>query len=219
MNRKAAESFIIRSINKLTPGSKNSSIYKDKFSKMSDKEFDNFMTELGTGASFLPIIEPNFQSTININNNLELAKELGHDFFEKLWIGATDDRSAYLTPIEYMVVDLPVRRASQTIIKKISVPDHNNVIDSLTAQPTGDSKGASITYPELQVCAAMGLENSMVELLKYRGGDIKGRRAYETLISKTGMASQKVLEGFSSGVESTKTLKTFLTSMMLKNTL
>jgi len=55
--------------------------------------------------------------------------------------------------------------------------------------------------------------------LKYRGGDIKGRRAYETLISKTGMASQKVLEGFSSGVESTKTLKTFLTSMMLKNTL
>ncbi len=219
MSRKAAESFIIRSINKLTPGSDNSSIYKDKFSKMSDKEFDTFISKLESGEAFLPIIEPNFHGSVTVENNLKLAEELGHNFFEKIWMGATKDRPAYLTPIEYLVVDLPVRRASQTIVKKISVPDDNKVIDNVTAQPTGDSKGAKISYPELQVAAAMGLDNAMVELMKYRGGDINGRRAYEALISKTGTASQKVLDGYSSGVESTKSLKTFLTSMMLQNTL
>jgi len=219
MNRQAAESFIIRNIGKLTPGSDNAAIYKKRLSAMSDDEFDTFMDDLSTGKMFLPIIEPNFDKHITVENNLQLAEELGHEFFEKLWVEGDGDNPTYLSPIEYLVIDLPIRRASQTIVKKISVPDDNKVIDNLTAQPTGASKGAKISYPELQVAAAMGMENSMVELTKYRGGDIMGRRAYETLLSKTGIANQKVLEGYSSGVESTKTLKTFLTSMMLKNTL
>jgi len=218
-NRKAAESFIIKYISKLTPGSDNSSRYEDLFKTMSDVDFSKFMSGLETGEVFLTIIEPNFQETYTVENNLKLAEELDHNFFEKLWIEGNENTPTYLTPNEYLVIDLPVKRVSQILSKKISIPDHNKVIDSLTGQPTGDSKAAKVSYTELQVAAAMELEETMVELIKYRGGDRNGRAAYEASLSSTGKANLKTLSKFSSGVESTNTLKTFLTSAHLKNTL
>lgn len=219
-NRKAAEDFIIKFIKKLIPKSDNAKIYVDLFAGMSDKKFDEFIKDLETGNKFLPIIMPNFSDTgLSVENNLKVAEELDYDFFQKLWIEGSGDIPTYLTPIKYLVVDLPLRRASQMLTKKISVPPDNKVIDAMTGQPTGESKGAKMSYPEIQLCTAMGLEKSMVELLKYRGGDNKGHAALNNLISKTGSVNQSTLSHFASGVESTKTLKTYLTAAHLKSTL
>jgi hypothetical protein len=219
-NRAKAQAFIISYIEKVTEGTENGAIYKKIFATMSDKDFDTFMSDLESGKKMLTVITPNFSKNgISIERNLKIAEELGHKFFQRLWIEGKDETPTYLTPNEYLVVDLPVRRASQLLTKKISVPKHNRVIDSLTGQPTGESKGAKISYPELQVCAAMGLENSMVELMKYRGGDARGHAALNGLISKYGTASQSTLANYASGVESTQTIKTFLLAAHLKSTL
>lgn len=218
--RASVESYILKYIDKIAPGGQNKAIYENLFSNMTDKQFDEFIDDLETGKKFLPIIFPNFGDVkVTVENNLKVAKEIGHKFFEKLWIEGDGDTPTYLTPIEYLVVDLPLRRASQLLIKKISVPDHSKVIDALTGQPTGESKGAKISYPELQVAAAMGLESSMVELLKYRGGDAKGGAAFNAMLSKFGTANIQTLSQYASGVESTKTLKTFLTALHLRSSL
>lgn len=219
-NRQAAQSFIIEYIGKLTEGTNNAKIYEDLFAVMTDSDFDQFMSDLGSGKKFLAIIVPNFSGKgLTIERNLEIADELGHEFFQRIWIEGKGDIPTYLTPNKYLVVDLPVRRQSQILVKKISVPKHNRVIDSLTGQPTGESKGAKISYPELQVCAAMGLDNCMVELMKYRGGDARGGAALNGMMSKYGRANQATLSQYASGVESTQTLKTFLTACHLKSTL
>lgn len=218
-NRKAAEEFILKYVEKIAPKSGNRQMYENRFSKMSDKEFDQYMADLESGKQNIYIVDPNFMDTITVENNLKVAKELGHDFFERLWIKGKKGLPDHLTPIKYMVVDLPVRRASQILTKKISVPKHQKVIDALTGQPTGESKGAKISYPELQVMAAMGMENTLVELMKYRGGDNRGHIAYNAMLSKYGRTNLDTLKGYASGVESTTTLKTFLTSAHLKNTL
>lgn len=218
--RSEAQTFILKYISKITRSEENVEIYKKLFAAMSDEDFDVFMNDLESGKKFLVLIMPNFSKvSIDVENNLAVAKELGHDFFQKVWIEGKEDTPTYLTPIPYMVVDLPVRRASQLLIKKISVPKHNKVIDSLTGQPTGESKGAKISYPELQVAAAMGLDNCMIELMKYRGGDAKGGAALNGMISRHGRANLKTLSQFSSGVESTNTLRTFLNSAHLRSTL
>jgi hypothetical protein len=187
---------------------------------MNDKQFDEFMKNLESGKAFLVIQLPNFKDNgSSLENNLAIADELGHDFFQRLWITGKKDTPDHMTPIESLVMDLPVRRASQLLIKKISVPDDSRTIDALTGQPTGESKGAKLSYPELQICAAMGLDNSMVELMKYRGGDNKGLIAFNAMLSRYGRVNLKSVEPYASGVESTKSLKTFLTSMMLKSTL
>ena len=219
-NRSAAEKFIITYVERLTPNTENANIYRKIFSVMKDNDFAKFMKDLAEGRVNLAVIIPNFSKTkLSVDRNLAIAKELGHKFFQRIWIEGKDDTPTYLTPNEYLIIDLPVRRASQLLTKKISVPKHNRVIDSLTGQPTGESKGAKISYPELQVCAAMGLENSMVELMKYRGGDARGHAALNGMLSKYGRANQAALANYASGVESTVTVKTFLLAAHLKSTL
>ena len=187
---------------------------------MTDEDFDQFMKDLKTEKKFLVVYAPNLkQRDISVENNLEVAKELGYNFFQKLWISSNDDVPTYLTPIPYMIIDLPIRRTSQLLIKGISVPDHTKVVDNLTGQPTGESKGAKISYPEVQLMVAMGMEKSALELMKYRGGDKGGLTALNNMVSKLGSANLDTLSAYATGVESTKTLKTFLTGMMLKTTL
>jgi hypothetical protein len=219
-NRKEAQAFILKYIDKIMPGSENSKIYSDLFSSMDDKAFDQFMDDIDKGIKTLAIIAPNFgKESLSTERNLALAKEIGHNFFQRVWIEGDEDTPTYLTPIPYLVIDLPLRRQAQLLVKKISIPEDNKSVDDFTGQPTGKSKGARVSYPEVQVLAAMGLDNSLVELLKYRGGDVKGFDAMNDSISKRGGVSMAAIEKFTSGVESTRILKTFLSCMHIRSTL
>ena len=216
-NRKKATEYILDWVNKFSPGNKNVEVYKNFFSKMNDDEFHQFIQDLKSGNKFLVYISPNFDDhPLTIENNLKMADELGYNFFQKIWMGETETTPSYLTPVEYMVVKLPIRRPSQLLIKKIKVPEHNKTVDMLTKQPTGESKGSRISFPELRQLAAMGLDNCITEMIKYRGGDQRGYAALNGMISKYGKANLKVLSNYASGVESTQTLKSFLTAMMLR---
>lgn len=219
--RKEVEKYILDSIQSLTPNSdKNRKLYEERFNEMSDDDFKRFIDNLDSQEEILMIVSPNHSNDgLSLENNLKIADKIGHDFFTRILISGKDGLPDHLTPIEYMVLDLPVRRLSQTSDKKIKVPKNTKVIDSLTGQVTGESKGAAISGPELQVLSAIGLEDSLIELMKYRGGDIKGRTALNGMVSATGSANLKTLSKYASGVESTLSVKTFLTAAMLKNSL
>lgn len=218
-NRKAAEAELLAGLEALLPGSENTALWKAKLETMSDKQFEEFVKGLEQKTTRISVIVPNFSKhQIDVERNLDLAEKWGHQFFERLWMPKADG-SYYLTPIKYLVYDLPLRRQAQHLIKKISIPEDNKSVDDLTGQPTGKSKGSKLSYPELQVMAALGLDHSIVEMMKYRGGDTKGFNAMNTVIAKTGTVSQKEIEPYAGGVESTKTLSTFLTAMHLGNTL
>lgn len=219
-HRTETERFIIQYIDKLIPGGQNAALYKKKFAAMSDAEFDTFIDQLEAETTRLAVVVPNFSSAkIDLERNFAIAEELGHQFFERVNIPPRDGVTGYMTPIPYLVVHLPLRRQAQLLDKKISIPQDNNTVDDMTGQPTGDSKGSKISYPETQVIAAMGLDKSLNELLKFRGGDEKGFAALNASISRTGAASQKALEPFTSGVKSVQALKAHLTAMQLKSTL
>lgn len=219
-NRKAAEAVILEYVEKLLPGSANTQIYRDLFAAMSDQAFDVWMRRLEEGSSRLALIAPNLtQPKLTIERNLKLAQELGHPMFERIWINPGDDRPAYLSPIPYLVVELPLRRQAQLLVKKISIPEDNKSVDDMTGQPTGKSKGSKISYPETQIMAALKLDNCLTEMLKYRGGDVKGFDAMNASISKTGGVSLEAIGKLGTKVKSTETLSTLLTCMHLSNTL
>ncbi len=219
-NRKAAEHEILTIIDAMIPGSPNTQLYKDKFAAMSDEEFEQFIIDLKSERAHLAIVSPNFgKHQLDTGRNLELGKKLGHKWFQRIWMPAKGDAPAYLTPVEYLVVDLPLRRQAQILDKKISVPGHNNAVDNFTGQVTGDSAGSRMSFPEIQVLAAQGLESSLVEFLKYRGGDERGFVAMNAMFTRTGGASQAAVEPYAGTVKSTQTLSTFLSAMHLRNTL
>jgi hypothetical protein len=221
-NRKAAEQVIIEMVEAILPGGGNKAIYEDFFSKMSDKDFDQWMEDINSGAKRPFIYAPNNAKVkLSTERNFAIAKKINHNFFERLWIDHKDpDRPKYLTNVPHIVLELPIRRQSQLLVKKLSVAEHNKSIDSLSGQPAGkSSRSAKISYPELQILMGMNLPKTLIELMKYRGGDRGGFNAMNRAISADGSVTLKSIDHLSTGVESTKTLNAYLTAMHLRNTL
>lgn len=220
-NRKEAEKIIIDMVEAILPGGGNKEVYENFFAKMSDKDFDSWMEDLNSGRERPFIYVPNLGKVkISTERNFAIAKKIGHNFFERIWIDEKDpNRPKYLTNVPYIILELPVRRQSQLLVKKISVPENNKSIDQVSGQAAGDSRSARISYPELQFLMGMNLPNSLLEFMKFRGGDKGGFNAMNRTISADGTVTLRSINHLSTGVESTKTLSAYLTAMHLRNTL
>ena len=220
-NRQAATEYILKMMDEIDPSGHNSRIAKDNLDKLSDQEFDKLMQDYAEDRDRPAIYAPNFGPVkLSVERNFEVAKKMGHDFRQKLWIGSNDaDTPKYLTPISYMVLELPFRRQAQILLKGISTTEHTRSIDQRTGQVAGDSAAAKVSYPELQILRGMGMFETAKELTKFRGGDLGGFDALNTMANREGEVSQVTIEQFATGVESTKAISTCLNAMHLSNTL
>lgn len=215
-NRKGATDWILTFIDEMA-GPENRTLWANRLAEMNDKQFDAFVVSIETGEEMFCVIEPNLapKEYVTFANNLKLAKKHGLEMFQRIWVDPGDGSPIYLTPERYLVTDQVFRRQAQLLVKKISIPDDNRSINDLTGQPSasGNSRSSKISYPESQIAAAAGLDNTLIEMLKYRGGDVKGFQAMNQMISQTGGASLETLNKLGTRVKSTDTLKTFLTCM------
>jgi hypothetical protein len=219
-NRKAATEFILKYIEKILPKSENTKYLSDMLNGMSDTKFDMYMKKLESGEEIIPLTVPILtDDKTDTTRNIAIAKELGHEFFQKIWWFDESTGTTYLSNEKYLVVDLPLRRQIQILQKKISIPDDNKHVDELSGQPSGVSYAAKITYPEMQAIHAQGMDKTIEELIKYRGGDEKGFNAMNRSIVKTGGVSLAAIKPYSSNVKSTQTVSVFLKAMHLDNNL
>ena len=224
-NRKAAERVILDIIDSLCPGNPNVELYRQLFDPkhpryLNDKAFDDWMNRLRNKEGALVYIDPpGSKYQLDVDRNLhELGPKYGIKFFQQLWY---QDESGewFLTPNVYLILPFPVRRQAQLLVEKISIPEHNHSIDDFTGQVTGDSKGSKISYPELGLLKAFGLSSTIEEAMHWRGGDVKGFRALNQQIMKTGGASMKALAPYAGEVSSTRTLRSLIRSMNYTTTL
>ena len=118
-----------------------------------------------------------------------MAKELGIKMFEriKMWDNAT--QSYYLTPYEYMIIDIPIRRMSQFHDHKLSVAEGDSKIDMLSGQVVKPDKAGSISQVEIQTLYGSSLDKTILELIKYRGGDVTAFAEYKRELEETGRVS------------------------------
>mgnify|MGYP000994375955 FL=1 len=110
-----------------------------------------------------------------------------------------------------------MRRQIQTLVNKISIPEDNKHVDEMTDQPTGVSKGSSISFPEILVMYAAGHEKAIEEMIKVRGGDLKALQIMEKSIHETGGASLQVIGKAGTRVKSTETLAILMKGAHLDN--
>lgn len=217
-NRKAAQDTILNWVARVDPSGRNSAIYTAFFEKMSDEDFHNYMLALKEGRDFVSFTMENLNGMgISTENNLKVADEMGVEFFHHLWLTDPITGITYLTPQKYLCIHLPVRRQIQTLVHKISIPEDNKHVDELTDQPTGVSKGSALSFPELLVLYSQGHEDVIKEMMKYRGGDIKGMNVMDRMIRESGGAKMEQLDKLGTHVKSTEVLSTYLTAMHIEN--
>lgn len=221
-NRKGAEELILKYIDKIAPGGENKKLYEDLFKSMNNKQFEEFMTSLKDNKTTLCVIAPldsSISKAISVKNNIKLGKELGYDFFQHVTVKGDGDKPPYKSPNKYLVYKLPFRRAAQTLSKKISIPKDSKSIDLSTGQVTGASQASKLTYPEIQMLTGMGLNKSLKELLKNRGGDLKSQNAMMNILYKHGKVDDATLKQYEDKVVSAKTLTHYWNASHIKTTL
>lgn len=216
-NRKKVEAFIVKAVEEILPKGGNKAYYTERFEAMSDKAFDTFMRYLRDGGR-LHITVPNaIGEGLQIERNLALLDKYKRKVFHHIEL-SDGEGNRYLTPIPYMVIDVPLRRQEQSLTKKISVAEDNKRIDDLTGQATGASKGSRISFPQVQMLYAQGAEQSIREFVKFRGGDEEAYRLMEQMIAETGEVDMDAIPD-TGEVRSISTLRTFLKGMHLNNNL
>jgi len=218
--RAATEKYIAGAMAQVMPGNKNPDIYKDYFGRLDDDQFDALIERMDVDDESFPFYHPNFTGkNIDLEMLIELIKKEGGALMEQINMVDFETGMRFLTPIEYPILRLPLRIQQQKLQKKMSVPKDNKHVDDLTGQPTTDSKGSALSYPEIQILYAMGLNKTMEELIKVRGGDEKAFRSYNNEIIATGGVNIGSITNQNTKVKSTQVVSSILKAMMLTNNL
>lgn len=229
-NKKAFLAQVQKDIEAIYPGSGYAKLYVDILDKLPQKQFEAYIERLRNGVSDNPdlskprelltiVVPPMKPNKISVENNLKLAEKWGLPLFERIWITDPITKETYLTNRPYAVIDLPICRQAQTLDAKISTAKHNRQVDERTNQPTGDSKGASLSYPELQILLSSDLKATATEMMKFRGGDEKAFRIMNKQMQETGSFKQASFEDVDTRAKSSVTASIYLKAMHLDNQL
>lgn len=224
--RSDATAFILKWVGEIDPSdTHNVEVLKKHLDSLTDKQFDQYMESLLPRAEeesvkqeIIPFFMANLSgSKITIENNIRIANELGHPFYERIWMEDPETGLEFLTPHSHLMIDLPCRRQAQLQMKKSSIPQDGKTIDDLSGQVTGDSKGSKLSFPELQANASQNLDAAILEKIKIRGGDETAYREFERIMIAQGSVSQEEVMHLGSKPKSTKTTANLLRGMLLGN--
>ena len=187
--RKQIQDKILKTMKLIEPGMSNHNRYQEMFNNMNDKQFDTFMKDLKEGKIKLTLFAPNMKVFIQQEDLLKAADDLGLELFERLRFKDKATGKYFLTPNKYLIAKLPVRRTRQFLMHKLSVAENDKKLDALTGQVTANDKASSLSYPEAQLMYARGLDKSIIEFMKVRGGDIHAFATFKQQLEESGEAT------------------------------
>lgn len=191
-------------------GQTNHTIYKTLIDGMDKKTYRNWVeTYIRNGRIHLMVPHEEV-SRYTVSKSLSLLKQLGGTVFAPLQI--TDEDGTTETPVDFYVIDLPVRIPTQTVDKGAAVSE-SKAVNPMTGQMNSASK---LTSPETGLLFGLGLKETLKEMIKVRGGDQGMQTALNTMLSKTGSVSMEDIERFSSGRTSTETLDMYFKGIHIK---
>lgn len=220
LNKDAGLKVLLAGLKLIDPSGRSATMYRDRIMEMTDGEYAHWIAALESGKDFVSVIYENLStSPISTANNLKVAANFGVNFFQRITMTDPKTRVRFTTNERYLVMQGRFRRQIQMLSNKMSVAQSNKVIDDLTDQPVGDSKGSSNSYPEMLVLVAQGHTKSIIELMKYRGGDRAGFNAMNQALLTTGEVRMDQLADVEGRAKSTVSLATFLKAMHLNNDL
>ena len=192
---------------------KNINLFVNYIDSKTDAELDIIIEKIKSRELILPVIIPNGSNAVSYENNMSLIESLKMGLHKK--IGIVRDGETTMSPIPRLIMNVPIKKPSQLLEKKRSIPDDQNTKNIMTQQVTGPSKSMSVTSPEIPLMLGNGQYLSIREAIKYRGGDQSAELVLEKMAELGMDISQEVLEKYSSGPEVNNTIKQVLFSMHL----
>lgn len=211
-NRKEATKYILNSV-KVSKTTYD--IVSKLFADMSDVEFHDFMVRLRDKKTNLSFIVPHEEKHTE-DALFDWLESIGGKPFQQLTY--IENGKKFTAPNSTLILDIPIKRASQTQDKKVSIPTGNR-INSLTGQVTGDSLTAQFTNPEKLLHLGFGATKGTFELTNMRSGDLGLGNAMDKMLFTYGRVSMDDIREHSTKNVGTKTFKAYLLASHIKSTL
>jgi len=216
--RKKIEAYVLK-LMKIDPSGINYERYKNMFKGMSDTQFKAWIEDIRAKRDQLFVYAPNLKNSINATVAKKFNEFTNTNLYERLYIKDKESGKVFLTPHTYFIIPLSIRRVKQFLMDKMSVPEHDRKTDMLTGQVIRESKGSSVSHIQMQTIADKGLEKSVVELLKVRGGDIHAYSEYKQRLIETGEVALNEMNLGESTTRSVVISNVYLKGMHIDNNL
>lgn len=217
--RKKIEAHILQVMKLAEPKTLiNYNRYKEKFTKMSDQDFAEWMDNLDKGNIQVEIYSANMKNPLTTNDLFTAADYVGVEVMKRISIWDNAAKRYYTPKHAYPVLELPARRLKQYLEDKRSVPEGDSKLDAFTGQVVRPDKGSSVSPVEMQTYVQKGLHKSVIELMNIRGGNTEMYAAYKGALEESGNASLSELD-VTSRARSVDVLKAYLAASHIENNL
>lgn len=186
--RKEVELLIYKVLDTLDPTEQNSGWYKEKFSRMEDKEFLDFFKQDFAIKFQMKLfeIEPKMEQIE------KAAKVLDIPIMEYVYLPflyTNKDGEAVKTKYKALVVYAPMKKMKQFISKKNSMSTNITKRDMKTGLLMDIDKNGNTSDREMECLAVMDLPDTMKELSSYRADAMEAKTEFYNTINSKGMVS------------------------------
>lgn len=194
--RKAMEDKLYSFFDIFDPSGRNTEFYRNKFSGMTDKEFDDFFKTLF--ASKDPYIRAtlvDYENPLNIENFEKAAKFINIPLFEKVIIpySSPDKDNPVVTKHECLVGYLNMKRVQQINFKKLGLSTDTSERNMLTGQVTGHDKNSRNSDMETNCMIAIGAKEALKEFMSARADDMVMKKEMNQKILRDGYVNMSDL--------------------------
>lgn len=218
-NRKKAMAGLEKNLRDAAPGNISIDMLLIYLNAMSDKQFKDYVTSIKNGASIPLQVENMSDQVVDIDKMMKVGKRLGVKFHQRITIVDNITGEITLTPDYHRILLLPCRRLVQHLTKKRGITADSKHTDHLSGQATGESKGASISAPELFIIDAGEYNNVAYETTNVLGGNAKAYRAMNKSMNETGNYSLEAIDMLGSNTKASETFEALLFARNLDNNL
>lgn len=222
VKRSKMEKLIYDTFNALDPTGTNTKKYKDRFSAMSDTQFDSFFKQFFQNPKeflILDIVE--YERTLSLDKIEKAAKVLDVPLFEDLYMPhiTMDKKNVVCTKYPVAVGYLPIKRPQQMLHKKNGMSTDTGKRSALTNQVTSDDKNGRQSDVENNMMIAIGADKIIEEMNGPRADDMTMKSQMNVQIANNGYVHLSDLTSDPANKTTLNTVNVYLIGMGLKTDL
>lgn len=209
-------------LDRIDPSKRNSKIYTEFFSKMSDKEFDAYLKDFFSNEdNFFYLEIEEFENDLKMDNIEDCAKALNLPLYETVADPHInmDLEDAVVTPHPVPVGPIHMKQLVQMLLEKNNVAMKIGKRSAKAGTVTGEDKGSRISDVESYSLIAWGADKTMKELLGPRADNKESKDQMYADITDKGHVYLEDLSSTQSDKVAINTLDTYFKMQMLDTNL
>ena len=224
--RRKIEQLVNAAMLKLDPTGGNTAIWKERFSKMSDSQFAEWIKSLRNGENIRYEYHEFGEDAPTLDHAINASKLIGFNLYQYCYLPhiTGDNDTVMRTPTKCMVGWINLKALQQMVEKKNGSSTSINIRDPKTGQVTSDDKNAGNSDMEATMILSYMDDNKESAIIKelhgFRSDDFTAKsEAYKSIQDKGYVSLDEITTEDNTGKMTLNLVNTYLIGAQIKSDL